>query len=252
MSAQKDITAGQWLVPFKGRNPSGAFNQNFLWRHGSVYVMDNHRAALWCWLQHIDPHAPHSIFHMDRHTDTLQSRLDEWRAHLPETWALSIEEYLVHSYPLKALGEERTLPLFSWDNYLSIYFDQFGGSIDHCFFAIHEDGDKPNHHAITASLWDMPSNLDYWLNPEHKPWIMNIDLDYFFWHASEEERPEIMVSDAFLNRCCDIIRQRMDDGSIAVTTICLTPDEGLTGGWESSERLMERVLTRLGIKFRLP
>lgn len=51
-------TSGEWLVPFKGRCYSGHYEQNFLWRHGNVYVMDNHRTALWCWLQHVDPRRP--------------------------------------------------------------------------------------------------------------------------------------------------------------------------------------------------
>ena len=58
---------GEWLVPFKGRNASGVYNRNFPWRSGTVYVMDNHRAAMWCWLQHVDPGQAHSLFHMDRH-----------------------------------------------------------------------------------------------------------------------------------------------------------------------------------------
>jgi len=33
------MTLGKWLLPFRGRNASGAFDdQNFLWRDGTVYV----------------------------------------------------------------------------------------------------------------------------------------------------------------------------------------------------------------------
>lgn len=60
----------EWLVPFARRNASGAYNQNFLWRDGNTYVMDNHRAALWCWLQHITPGERLSLLHIDCHTDT--------------------------------------------------------------------------------------------------------------------------------------------------------------------------------------
>jgi hypothetical protein len=49
------MSRGKWLVPFRGRNASKVYNQNFLWRYESVYVMDNHRAAMWCWLRHINP-----------------------------------------------------------------------------------------------------------------------------------------------------------------------------------------------------
>ena len=33
------VLRGEWLVPFQGRNDSGADRQNFLWRDGSIYVM---------------------------------------------------------------------------------------------------------------------------------------------------------------------------------------------------------------------
>jgi hypothetical protein len=223
------LSKGDWLVPFKGRNHSGAYAQNFLWRHDTVYVMDNHRAALWCWLQHVDPNSSHSIFHIDRHTDTLQSRLTEWLAHLPSSWDITIDEYLAHSYEWELIGKHVT-PVIRWDNYLSIYFALFGSSIDRCHFATHDDGDKPNHRdTFTAEVWELPSNLEYWLDARNKPWIMNVDLDYFF--CDDAESPRLMVSDAYLQRCFEAVRKKIDDGTIAVTTLCLTPDEAFTGGW---------------------
>lgn len=242
-------TAGEWLVEFQGRNHSGAYNQNFLWRSGTVYVMDNHRAALWCWLQHVNPETPHSIFHIDRHTDTLQSRLDEWLEHCPPLLNLTINEYLDYNYPLKFAGIDR-VKLFRWDNYLSIYFAKFGQFVKSFRCATHEDGDKPNHRPLLVDIWDIPSNIDYYLDARGKPWIMNIDLDYFFWH--DPDNYGLMVSQMYINKCFDIIRAKIEDGTIAVTTICLTPELEYTGGWHASEKLMEQVLSRLGINFRLP
>jgi len=241
---------GKWLVPFKGRNHSGAYNQNFLWQHGPVYVMDNHRAALWCWLQHVVLTSPHSMFHIDRHTDTLQSRLNEWVAHLPRSWNITIDEYLGHTYEMDGNGME-SVPVFRWDNYLSIYFEQFSSSINRCHFATHSDGDAPNHeNTMFEDMWNLPDNLDYWLDNSEKPWIVNVDLDYFFWHNSEG--PGLMVSDAFLETIFEKLRLKIDDGTVAVATICLTPDDAFTGGWKPSELLAERVLSILGIEFHLP
>jgi hypothetical protein len=110
--------SGEWLVPFKGRNASGAFNQNFLWRTGNLYIMDNHRAALWCWLQHVNPKQHHSLFHIDRHYDALTSRLDTCLANLPADWSLGVDEYLARTVEHQDIIEP--LPLFSWDNYLRI------------------------------------------------------------------------------------------------------------------------------------
>jgi hypothetical protein len=246
------ITAadGEWLVPFRGRNHCGTYDLNFLWRYKSIYVMDNHRAAMWCWLQNLDPQRPHSLLHMDWHTDALQSRLDDWLKNCPpKIHSLSIEEYLEWDCPLNHRTGER-YPLFRWDNYLSIYLALYGGSIDRFQLLTHGDGDEPNHPAIVGDLWDVPENMAFWLSQSRKPWIVNIDLDYFFWH--DEERPGLMVSDGYLQTCFEQLRQKMQDRSVAVTTIALTPDEGITGGWDPSERVAKRVLRTLGIDFELP
>jgi hypothetical protein len=109
----------EWLVPFKGRNASEVYYQNFLWRYGSVYVMDNHRAAMWCWLQHVDPGQPHSLFHMDQHYDCLPS--PEWLESCPEDLrGLSIDEYLKFDYAPNDSNYGERASLFRWDNYLSI------------------------------------------------------------------------------------------------------------------------------------
>ena len=117
-------TDWQWIVPFKGRIHSGVANQNFLCRSGSVYVMDNHRAALWCWLQELDLEEPHPLIHIDRHTDALQSRLDEWMQHLP-SWSADIDANLAQAYRMEA----HDYPVIRWDNYLSIHLREFGKSL---------------------------------------------------------------------------------------------------------------------------
>jgi UPF0489 domain len=141
------MNSGEWLIPFKGRNDSGIYNQNFLWRHGSIYVMDNHRAALWCWLKELNLKAPHSFFHIDRHFDCLGSSANEWLAHLPPSWNLTIQEYLNHSYEDEEVGKSL---LFRWDNYVSIYLAVFKEAVRRCYFATHGDGAKPE---FSASLF---------------------------------------------------------------------------------------------------
>lgn len=252
---QEMAVVGEWLVPFRGRGHSGHYRQNFLWRHEHIYVMDNHRAALWCWLQHIDPNKEHCLFHLDRHYDTLQSRLDEWIKNLPPSWeALAIDQYLKLSY-IPEDFDDSPVELFSWDNYLSIYLDRYGDSIYQPIFATHDDGDRPNHsNVMHVPLWDMPDNFDFWLDRDlhqsrDKPWIVNIDLDYFFWHA---DQPRLMVSDAYLKMLFSKIRQKLDDGTITVLTIATTPTDNFTGGWKPSSALAEKVLKILGIEFRIP
>lgn len=238
---------GEWIVPFRGRNFSGTFNQNFLWRDGSVYVMDNHRAALWCWLQELDLTKKHSLLHIDKHYDALQSRIDEWLENLPPSWDLSIEEYLNQSYE-NEFGPTR---VFRWDNYLSIYLEIFGKAVDRCYLATHLDGDRPIHQGVMEKkIWDLPANTDYWLEDDHGPWIVNVDLDYFFYRTGESA--DLMVSEKYLKTCFDALAKRMAEGVVSVVTICLTPDEEFTGGWGPSEQLAEQICSYLGVNFHLP
>ena len=92
MSVSRSLM-GEWLVPFKGRNDSGACDLNFLWRSGSLYVMDNHRAASWCWLQHSGPEGNANVVHIDAHYDTAGAggRSSE---NQPPTASLGLREYL--------------------------------------------------------------------------------------------------------------------------------------------------------------
>ena len=240
----------QWLIPFRGRNTSGPFNQNFLWRHKTLYVMDNHRAAAWCWLQHINPEGPHSLLHIDQHSDTLRSQLDTWRAACPaDLRSLSIQEYLTLDY-LPSIPDGGRLKLFSWDNYLSIYLDRYGEQIKTLLMLTHKDGDKPEQKFMSGEMWDIPANIDFWVDPKNGPWILNVDIDYFFWH--DFEIPGVMVSDSYLEKCFAPIRPKIESGLIAVTTIALTPDAGITGGWGVVEPLAQKILGILGVEFALP
>src|SRR6266404_5329630 len=100
----------EWLVPFRGRNASSIFTQNFMWEQR------------------------YSLFHMDQHYDTLASRMPTWLENLPSNWSLGIDAYLSHKvkYP-----DIPPCPLFSWDNYLSIFLAVFGGSLETALFATH-------------------------------------------------------------------------------------------------------------------
>jgi hypothetical protein len=115
----------------------------------------------------------------------------------------------------------------------------------------HDDGDKPTQNFVGGHLWDIPENIEYWLDSGCRPWILNIDLDYFFWHENEK-RPGIMVSHEYLTACFEKIREKIEDQTVAVTTIALTPDQGLTGGWEATESLAQFIMRTLNVDFVLP
>ncbi len=240
---------GEWLIPFRGRNDSGATtNQNLLWRNKSIYVMDNHRAAAWCWLQHVDPDRPHSLLHIDQHYDCGSSGIE--RANCPSDLRhLSIHQYLDLDCAYDSGPWER-LPLFRWDNYLSIYLGRHRKSIKQLRMCTHDRGAQPQEF-IPGAIWDIPQQIDDWIDPDSGPWILNIDIDYFFWWVPEG-CPGLMVSDEYLTVLFKKVRKKIDDQTIAVTTIALTPQYTLTGGWSPAGQLAKFILTSLGLDFELP
>ena len=236
-----------WLVPFKGRNHSGCYEQNFLWRKDNVYIMDNHRAALWCWFQHIFENEKIDFIHIDKHTDTLQSKLDEWIKKCPDLWSIKLEDYLslIHKNYMNS-----DIPLFRWDNYGSIFLGKYGHLVNRCIFATHKEGDKPNFKsAQQPDIWDVAGNLNYWIEDSKNKWIVNLDLDYFFYEC-DTEKYSIFLSDGYIEQMFCTIKKQLEDDKISCFTMCLSPE--CCGGWEAAEELCHKATNILGIDFKLP
>ncbi|AJC44786.1 hypothetical protein SB85_02410 [Xanthomonas sacchari] len=242
------MSSPQWLVPFQGRHQSGATTQNFLWRQGNVYIMDNHRAALWCWLQEAGPEESIGLLHIDEHFDTLYSRIDEWLEHLPELRGLTISQYLALEY----FPERSAVPLVRWDNYLSVYLERYAHQVKRSLFATHGVGDKPRVSvAMHVESRTLPGNLLYYLQEAPERWIVNVDLDYFFCNDEAGNRC-LMFSPEYIASVFLAIRAHLDAGKVACLTLCLTPDEGYTGGWAPAEAPCQTACQILGVPFSLP
>ena len=234
-----------WLVPFKGYNGSGAYNLNFLYQEKNVYIMDNHRAALWCWFQHIDIKKQYSLFHIDRHRDALQSRMEEWKQLLPNNLhEKSLDEYL--SYKIKGFG--CVVPVIRWDNYLSLMLELYPATINNLQMATHDEGDQINYqgHIPLIDIWDIPENYDYWT--KEGDWIVNIDLDYFFCDLNGSQIR--MISNQYLEVLFNEISKQLKEKTIKVLTISLSPD--FSGDWKESLTLCNKISKYLDLSFSIP
>lgn len=236
-----------WIIPFKGRNPSGAYGLNLLWNAGSTYVMDNHRAALWCWLQHISKKHNYNYFHIDRHYDTLTSQIEEWDFHLPDLWSLKIDDYLTSEYKT-CTGD--SVPTIRWDNYLSIFLKRHKNLLKTAYFATHKDGDKPDlKDFVEVDVWELPREFAFWVSDHEGKWICNIDLDFFFFDQNSEST-ERMFTQSYCKKLFEEIGKKLADGSIEVLTIALSPE--WCGSWQASEKLIKEITASLGVNFALP
>lgn len=76
-------------------------------------------------------------------------------------------------------------------------------------------------------------------------------LDYFFC-ADDHDNLSLMFSDGYVDAVFQGMRAHRDAGRVACLTLCLTPDEGYTGGWGAAEALCARARKILNVPLALP
>jgi len=239
----------EFILHFKGRYTSETYDQNFLWKFGSAYVMDNHRAALWCWLQHIKKDKKYNLLHIDKHYDCLRSRIDDWLEALPQgIESLTFKEYLCLNYLPADSPMQKKVPIVRFDNYLSIFLIRYANSINKCTFATHRKGEQPSWGNKTEIPdFQLVSYISHSLGEGE--WIINVDLDYFF-YENYENKCGRLYSDEYIDELFQEILKWYKAGKIAVITLCISPET--CGGWEPAEILASRICKILGLPFSLP
>ena len=238
-----------WLLPFAGRNGSEAWDINFVWKKDNIYIMDNHRAALWCWLQEISPLDKYKLLHIDRHYDTANDSDHMSSLKLEHLFDITLEQYLSLSYPSSLVYEN--YPLFRDDNYMWPLFPGDGSPVVEFFFATHNDGHAPDFDYDIINPWDLLDLGSRFENSRHK-WIVNIDLDYFFHDFFRQNQPRYirLFSDQYIERVFSSIRYHYQQGKIVVLAIALSPE--FSGGWNNAEQLCSTICKIMDIPFNLP
>ncbi len=229
---------GEWLVPFEGRNDSYACHLNFLWRIGSLYVMDNHRAAAWCWLQHSGPEGNATVLHIDAHYDTAGAG-ERSSENQPPTASLGLREYLDASFH----DAGHSICVYRWDNYISLlrhHHPRFGLE---WAFATHRIGTRPDFAYTDVCPGELADTLEALLASKSK-FILNLDLDYFRSRKGDRLAPEMRSK--ILEQIAEFMRQ----DQLVAFTVCLSPE--CCGSWASSEELLRELMETLGVDFALP
>ena len=132
---------GKWILPLKKRGRSLSMNQNFLWKFRNIYVMDNHRAALWCWMQEISAQHAYCAFHIDAHYDCAGAPDAEWLNSIPDIRVMSFADYLSISDPNST---SPAIPAIRWDNYLSLFLAKYPSQCAELFTTTHQIGTSPS------------------------------------------------------------------------------------------------------------
>lgn len=241
------------IIKFKGQNVSWVKDLNLLCKEKNIYVMDNHVAALWCWLQEIDINEKYNILHIDAHYDTMSSRIDTWLEYLPDNLKeLDINDFLALKF---YDGDFRDgYEIMRWDNYFPIFHRLYKNNINRYHFFTHKEGSMFDEMKPILDEYPIPGlfNLMAYLFDEENSgpdkWIVNIDLDYFFQHIENTDITIRIISydaiDFFLKKIKAYLNDR-----ITIMTIALSPE--CCGGWENSLALMDYFAKKLEMEFSI-
>lgn len=219
---------------------SFCFNNVFLWQFGNVFVMDNHMAALWGWLQACDPKKKYNFMHIDRHYDMLECFKNEDLEPIRHNPKISFEEFS------QLKRDDGEFQVFRWDDYIMagyvLYPDWFhtnifltcqegdiGKSWGHKPIKIREENPLFMEWCIEQYIGEPSEYLDGFSGNDFKlPWIVNLDLDVFYTSDSHIK----VFSDDYIMRIAELLQQCFEN--IAALTIAISPD--CLGGDEMSDK----------------
>jgi len=221
-----------YLIPLINRGESASDQDNVLWQEGNVFVMDNHRLALWSWFQVLEKNKRYNLFHIDAHPDMSESALPHFHHDL---WSLSLEEYR------KAWQADINCPLFRWDNYLEVFLKKYPEMIGHGLSATHQVGSNKTL-AEEIKPFDLAKKVSEIFSGKKFvndfDWVVNLDLDYFFSAAPEKLE---LFGDEVIALIAQSLKQGLKSGMIKVLTIALSPE--CCGSWEKAEGMLDKILT---------
>lgn len=231
---------------------SFCYDDVMLWQEGKVYVMDNHKSAAWCWFQQCKDEEKYNFMHIDRHYDMGDYYKDEDLEPVRKNPKMAYDEMM----SLKRKDDEyKTL---RWDNYIRYVYELRPDWFTTNLFITQKEGDicdgwgrmemnfseKEELYLLAwldQYLIEEPKNLyDVVEGSENFKWIVNIDLDYFFYHYGDDVHVQLF-SDDYIREVAKMLQNGMD--RVQILTIAISPDclagDGMKRKWDNGFRVLE-------------
>lgn len=210
-------------------------NLNFLYQHESIYLMDNHRVALWATLKEIDLSQRYNYLHIDAHYDAAITK-DEVVPSLEDIKNLSLEAFL------NAKSNLGNYALYRWDNYIPLLFkeDHFRRKV--CL--THGIGQNISFKEEYGP-WELNRVLDR-LIVDELPWIINLDLDYFY---AREFKDSPLIHQKAIYDFFKKLQSYYLSKDILCITVALSPE--CCGGWDKSFAILELFKQAFHLDFKL-
>lgn len=207
-----------------------AYEEIFLWKDDNlpIYVMDNHRLALWCWEQvYSMVNLPKiHVIHIDRHWDG--NACLNIPSNIKPVGKMTIDEYRKQQ---NSLGN---FNLFLWDNYIDYFTKIYPNAVVENFS--NNNNSIRNWKTITKYLDNLTVASDEFL-------IINLDIDAFF---TPNKKPLNKWLDKMWFILSDIKKCLQRYSSKIVVTIAFSPTccygEKILNGLTREMKLIEREL----------
>ena len=183
--------------------------------------------ALWCWAQQLQQGSPYSLFHLDAHYDADPEALARIKA--STSWQGLAQSSAPEFMALSGTDER---PLVQWDNYLPIFFKLQQTLAHKKILSTHNIGISTESD-YQLQPWDLARDLDKLLQSSPVPWIINLDLDYFY-ARSHKRSP--LFSHEWIKRIFDILYMNWADQRVAIMTVALSPE--CCGGWDQASDIL--------------
>lgn len=231
-------------IPLISKSVSTDIKDNFLIQKDNIFVMDNHRLALWSWLQCVDLKNKYNLIHIDAHPDLSMNGIESFKSLNKMIHNLSLDEYRTIKQ------EDIQIPIFRWDNYLQFFLKYYSENILETYSFTHKLGssEKLKHDFSDIHLLrEMEAIFSQKRFVNDAKWILNLDLDFFL--ASQPHKV-LMYSENYLNELFKSIKLGLDNNMIEVFTIAFSPE--CCGSWENAEAIY-RILNdslKLGIEIK--
>lgn len=234
------------------------FEQFFVCKYKNVYIMDNHRAALWCWINESKNASDKlKLLHIDNHPDMSPRGLHCDCSSKIKLEDLDIKKYLEYRHDCQQYGSGL---MFSYENFLRCFIQNYSKIINstnvfitHSHWEIKPDVNLYIENYLKKYLIDSKPSTDcsqlvnriykddlfkLFDTDENFNWIIDLDFDYFYNDSTHTLNFELA------EKVFHLIKDWYDMGKVTVFTVAWSPEflfnrrgEGMNSGLEKAKKM---------------
>jgi hypothetical protein len=223
----------EWFVTPREKGPSAQTGLNLLGHSEGIYLTDNHRAALWCYLRETNASTRCHYLHIDAHYDCLPGAVADFRDIMDHVQGMSIADFM------RLTARTGKPGLVRWDNYNPIWLELYAERLLRQVFVTHKMGLPPT---TSCEELDAEDIADENFFKGEDQWIVNLDLDYFFDPKADPKKRAFKgeLEQAIFTS----IKKAQEAGRVLTTVVALSPE--CCGDWDNSLKVARECFSNWG------